>query len=65
MEMKMWTEAEDLFSRRGQLLEDIASIADEIKAIDDRLEFLRSMDLRSALNKDQLKAFSEGWFLVK
>jgi hypothetical protein len=52
VEMMMWTEAESLFSRRGQLLEDIATIADEIKSIDDRLEFLRSMDLRSALNKN-------------
>jgi hypothetical protein len=43
--MRIWTEAEDLFSRRGQLLEDIATIADEIKSIDDRLELLRSMDL--------------------
>jgi hypothetical protein len=40
--MRMWTELECLFSRRGQLLEDIATIADEIKVIDDRLEFLRS-----------------------
>jgi hypothetical protein len=50
--MEMWTEAEYLFSQRGQLLEDIATIADEIKAIDDRLEFLRSMDLRSTLSKN-------------
>jgi hypothetical protein len=42
--MRIWTEAEDLFFRRGQLLEDIATIADEIKAIDDRLECLRSVD---------------------
>jgi hypothetical protein len=40
--MRTWTE-EDLFSRRGKLLEEIASVADEIKAIDDRLERLQSI----------------------
>jgi hypothetical protein len=40
--MRTWTE-EDLFSRRGKLLEEIASVADEIKAIDDRLERLPSI----------------------
>ena len=38
------TEAENLFSRRGQLLETIAVASDEIKAIDARLEFLRSIE---------------------
>ena len=38
------TEAENLFSRRGQLLETIAAASDEIKAIDARLKFLRSIE---------------------
>jgi len=38
------TEAEDLHSKRGQLLETIAAASDEIKAIDARLEFLRSIE---------------------
>jgi hypothetical protein len=38
------TEAEDLYSQRGQLLETIAAAYDEIKAIDARLEFLRSIE---------------------
>ena len=37
-------EAEDLYSKRGQLLETIAAASDEIKAIDARLEFLRSIE---------------------
>jgi hypothetical protein len=40
------TEAEDLFFRRGQLLETIAAASDEIKAIDARLEFLRSIEFK-------------------
>jgi hypothetical protein len=40
------TEAEDLFSRRGQLLETIASASDEIKTIDARLEFLRFIEFK-------------------
>jgi hypothetical protein len=44
--IRTWTEAEDLFFRRGKLLEEIASVADEIKAIDDRLELLRSIGLK-------------------
>jgi hypothetical protein len=38
------TEAEDLFSHRGQLLETIAAASDKIKAIDARLEFLLSIE---------------------
>jgi hypothetical protein len=38
------TEAEDLFSQRGQLLETIAAASDEIKIIDARLELLRSIE---------------------
>jgi hypothetical protein len=37
------TETEDLISQRCQLLEKIAVASDEIKAIDARLEFLRSI----------------------
>jgi hypothetical protein len=39
-------EAEDLFSQRGQLLETITAASDEIKAIDARLEFLRSIEFK-------------------
>jgi hypothetical protein len=38
------TESEYLFSQRGRLLETIASAAEEIKAIDARLKFLRSVE---------------------
>jgi hypothetical protein len=55
--IRTWTEAEELFSRRGKLLEEIASVADEIKAIDDRLELLRSIGLKYDLGCS--KAFSE------
>jgi hypothetical protein len=38
------TESEYLFSQRGQLLETLAAAAEEIKAIDARLKFLRSVE---------------------
>jgi hypothetical protein len=47
--MKKLSEADDLFSRRSKLLEKIASVADEIKAIDDRLELLRSYGIEDDL----------------
>ena len=40
------TEADDLHSQRGQLLETIAAASDEIKAIDARLELLRSVEFK-------------------
>jgi len=44
------TEAENLFSQRSQLLETIAAASDEIKAIDARLEFLRSIEFEKDIS---------------
>lgn len=39
-------EIDDLCIRRGQLLESISQASNEIKTIDNRLRFLRSVSLK-------------------